>query len=208
MRAFAPGVEVFQVAGSPVLRTPQGEFLAIDGALDAPRTMAAFEQAGYLAAPAGPARSVRVMGEGLIAETLAGLLGRTGGLVLDATGEQVWVCDGLPPRGWAARGLRCSVEGAVAVVEPMGDVTHEHVRQRRLAASECPEHLAAYWDSAQPATVGAVEAAFVAALLVHDLLAWAAGQAQTRRLRLADLTAFTVTDHPILPVPPHHPRRR
>ncbi|MGP4102631.1 hypothetical protein [Nonomuraea sp. KM90] len=133
-----------------------------------------------------------------------------------------WVCDGLPPAAaWAALDAevgrvarqRCSVEGATAVIEPIavagGDVTHTHVRQRRLAASDSPDHLAAYWAGPPIHAASAIDpvaAAFVAALLAADLLAWAAGRPHGRRLRLADLRTQRVSDHPILPVPSHHPR--
>nr|BFE85332.1 hypothetical protein GCM10020093_079330 [Planobispora longispora] len=144
-----------------------------------------------------------------------------------------WCCDGHPPAEWTSldalltrRGIawqRCSVEGATIVVEPVAlgpdDVTHADVRARRLAASESPEHLLAYWTASGeerrrgPSPIGPAQAAFVAAVLAADLadqVARADGAGRravtgARRLRLVDSVELTVTDHPILPLPPSSP---
>ncbi|WP_084955681.1 hypothetical protein [Thermoactinospora rubra] len=230
---LAPGVSIFDLDGTAVLRTPDGEFLAVNAEVGpdlgglAPAVAEAFSRAGFLApdSECAPA-AVAVAGDGLIAQSLAGLVDRTPLSLVPSIEEAdvvSWACDGLPPqREWAALDAevgriawqRCSVEGATAVIEPIavapGDVTHEHVRLRRLAASDSPGHLAAYWATtplhAAPA-VTPVTAAFVASLLAADLLAWAHGHPRTRTLRLADLRTQRVADHPILPVPPHDPRR-
>ncbi|MEE1926854.1 hypothetical protein V1J52_01420 [Streptomyces sp. TRM 70351] len=124
--------------------------------------------------------------------------------------------DALPARGTAW--LRCHREGHQMWIEPLaaapGDVTSAHVRARRLAATPAHRELAAYWDGRRttgaPATPGPAQAAFVAALMAADLTAWATG-ARTpglppaRRLRRVDLRTLTVTEHPVLPVPPVAP---
>ncbi|MFD9055134.1 hypothetical protein [Streptomyces albidoflavus] len=124
--------------------------------------------------------------------------------------------DRLPAHGTAW--LRCHREGAHLWTEPLaaapGDVTSAHVRLRRLAATSAHRQLAAYWaghrtpdNGPRP---GEAAAALVAALLTADLLAWAApgpasGLPARRRLRRVDLRDLTVTEHPVLPVPPVAP---
>ncbi|MFF9145979.1 hypothetical protein ACF1BN_14085 [Streptomyces sp. NPDC014861] len=129
--------------------------------------------------------------------------------------EGLWdAADRLPERGTAW--LRCHREGWQAYVEPLaaapGDVTSAHVRARRLAATPAHRELAAYWSG--PRTAGAPvrltvpAAALLAALLADDLAQWATGAPGTagiparRRLRQVDLRTLTVTEHPVLPVPP------
>ncbi|GGS61787.1 hypothetical protein GCM10010156_20630 [Planobispora rosea] len=259
LRTFAPGVEIFPVAGETVLRTPSGEFLRVNRELGDdpdrmdPETLGAFEARGLVTAP-GPSRwpgPVTVVGDGAIAAALRGLLDRMGAEVIHADDLRpsaldpdlspadcaavVWCCDGHPPEAWATldtlltrRGIawqRCSVEGATIVIEPVAlgpdDVTHADVRARRLAASESPEHLLAYWTASGedrrrgPSPIGPAQAAFVAALLAADLADQVGGAdgagrraaAGARRLRLVDSVELTVTDHPILPLPPVEPRR-
>ncbi|MFE6222460.1 hypothetical protein [Streptomyces sp. NPDC057854] len=141
----------------------------------------------------------------------------------------VWCLDGPVPDGlWDAADrlpghgvawLRCHREGWQAYVEPLaaapGDVTAAHVRTRRLAATPAHRELAAYWTgprtSGAPARLTPPVAALLAALLADDLSRWAtdtpasAGFPARRRLRAVDLRTLTVTDHPVLPVPPVAP---
>ncbi|MFC7993770.1 hypothetical protein ACFUV2_31245 [Streptomyces pilosus] len=141
----------------------------------------------------------------------------------------VWCLDGPVPDGlWDAADrlpehgvawLRCHREGRQAYVEPVaaapGDVTSAHVRSRRLAATPAHRELAAYWSgprtSGAPAGLSLPAAALLAALLADDLSRWAtdapdpAGLPARRRLRRVDLRTLTVTEHPVLPVPPVAP---
>ncbi|MFE3454887.1 hypothetical protein ACFXJ8_38785 [Nonomuraea sp. NPDC059194] len=178
---------------------------------------------------------VAVVGTGLIATALVELLPRAGLPAEPVTAAELsarlaaadarlpaavsWCCDGLPLADWCETGAalisagvawqRCSVEGACAVLEPVAmnadDVDHADVRGRRMAASESPEHLAAYWADeplhAEPA-LGVVEAHLVAALLAAELVRCSHGGGLTRTLRLVDLLSQTVSDHQILPLPP------
>lgn len=141
---------------------------------------------------------------------------------LDApVGEGLWdAADRLPERGigW----LRCHREGFQAWIEPLaaapGDVTSRDVRLRRLAATAAHRELAAYWAGNRSAETGPAggeaSAALVAELLAADLLAWAGGRHRAgrlparRRLRRVDLRDLTVTEHPVLPVPPVAPLTR
>lgn len=122
--------------------------------------------------------------------------------------------DRLPARHTAW--LRCHREGAHAWIEPLasgpGDVTSAHVRLRRLAATAAHGELAAYWAGHRTPDTGPhptePSAALIAALLTADLIAWATGEPHRgpglparRRLRRIDLRHFTVTEHPVLPVP-------
>ncbi|GGV53425.1 hypothetical protein [Streptomyces griseoflavus] len=144
-------------------------------------------------------------------------------------GAVVWCLDGPVPDGlWDAADrlpehgvawLRCHREGRQAYVEPVaaapGDVTSAHVRSRRLAATPAHRELAAYWSgprtSGAPAGLSVTAAALLAALLADDLGRWAtdapapAGLPARRRLRRVDLRTLTVTEHPVLPVPPVAP---
>ncbi|MFK0292563.1 hypothetical protein ACIQU6_19075 [Streptomyces sp. NPDC090442] len=111
--------------------------------------------------------------------------------------------------------LRCHREGAQVWLEPLadrpGDVTSAHVRLRRLAATPAHRELSAYWDGQRTPDTGTLgtdaSAALIAALLVGDLLAWAADAPGSgplpvrRRLRRLDLRDLRVTEHPVLPVP-------
>ncbi|MFI6510421.1 hypothetical protein ACIBCT_22685 [Streptosporangium sp. NPDC050855] len=200
------------------------------------RAVLAFEERGLLAAPAGaPERTVLVVGDGLIATALHDLLRQAGFVTRTARPDEAltnvvpgrtvltWCCDDLPPPDWEPFGVaavqagavwqRCSVEGATAVLEPLtltgADLSHSHVRARRLAASESPDHLAAYW-TARPehasTAVGTIEAHLVAGLLAADLAVLEAGRPRTRTLRMVDLLTQRVSDHPILPLPAFHPR--
>lgn len=204
-----------------------------------PHAVAAFERQELFAPADGPAPwPVAVVGPGLIAAALVEVLTRAGWPAEPVTPAELdarlaagarlpavvsWCCDGLPPAGWQEAGeavlaagvawQRCSVEGAWAVLEPValhpGDVGHADVRGRRLAASQSPEHLAAYWADeplhAEPA-LGVVEAYLVAALLAAELAGCSHGGGRTRVLRLVDLLAQTVSDHPVLPLPAVHVR--
>ncbi|MBH5333311.1 hypothetical protein IHE55_00220 [Streptomyces pactum] len=117
--------------------------------------------------------------------------------------------DRLPARGTAW--LRCHREGHHVWLEPLacaaGDVTSAHVRLRRLAATPAHRELAAYWDGHRTPDTGPAHteasAAYTAALLTGDLLAWAGGAPRPvrRRLRRLDLRDLRVTEHPVLPVP-------
>ncbi|MFJ5708313.1 hypothetical protein [Streptomyces sp. NPDC093105] len=144
----------------------------------------------------------------------------------------VWCLDGPVPDGlWDAADrlpghgiawLRCHREGWQAYVEPLaagpGDVTAAHVRSRRLAATPAHRELAAYWTgprtSGAPVRLTLPAAALLAALLADDLRRWAtdapgtAGLPARRRLRAVDLRTLTVTEHPVLPVPPVAPAPR
>ncbi|MFJ6569079.1 hypothetical protein ACIQNU_16800 [Streptomyces sp. NPDC091292] len=132
----------------------------------------------------------------------------------------VWCLDSPVPPGWwdeadrlprdGIAWLRCHREGFQAWVEPPavigGDVTSEDVRLRRLAATAAHRELAAYWAGPRTEDTGpahtTASAALTAALLLGDLVAWAAGERHTRRrLRRIDLRALTVTEHVVLPVP-------
>ncbi|QNP66923.1 hypothetical protein [Streptomyces genisteinicus] len=153
--------------------------------------------------------------------------------LLDLTGSApaavVWCLDGPVPDGlWDAADrlpehgiawLRCHREGWQAYTEPLaaapGDVTSAHVRGRRLAATPAHRELAAYWRGPRtggaPAAPGTPGAALLAALLADDLHRWATGAPHhhglppRRRLRRVDLRTLTVTEHPVLPVPPVAP---
>lgn len=113
------------------------------------------------------------------------------------------------------RWQRTVLEGATAVVEPLGagawPVTHAMTRDRRLAAADHPEALAGFWsDQARhgEALLSADSAAALAALLADDLAPTLLGTVPgpaTRRLRRVDLRTGRWTDHPILPVPRHDP---
>ncbi|GAA3045944.1 hypothetical protein GCM10017562_04300 [Streptomyces roseofulvus] len=144
----------------------------------------------------------------------------------------VWCLDGPVPDGlWDAADrlpghgvawLRCHREGWQAYVEPLaaetGDVTAAHVRSRRLAATPAHRELAAYWTgprtSGTPVRPTLPAAALLAALLADDLRRWATDAPDTeglparRRLRAVDLRTLTVTEHPVLPVPPVAPTPR
>lgn len=143
--------------------------------------------------------------------------------------------DVLPGRGIAwqrcsREGMQVLLE-PVAATE--GDVLHAHVRYRRRAVSIAYRELDGYWQASAtgtavhgPSPLGELEARFVAALAAADLRAWAHGSQRTgrpgwvpgttdrrtrtlppaRRLRRIDLRDLTVTDHPVLPVPPVEPR--
>ncbi|MFD4575185.1 hypothetical protein ACFWNK_25270 [Streptomyces sp. NPDC058417] len=132
--------------------------------------------------------------------------------------DGLWdAADRLPERGVAW--LRCHREGWQAYVEPLaatpGDVTSAHVRARRLAATPAHRELAAYWSgprtSGAPVRLTAPAAGLLAALLADDLHRWATdgddpgGIPARRRLRRVDLRTLTVTEHPVLPVPPVAP---
>ncbi|ESQ02075.1 Hypothetical protein B590_28784 [Streptomyces sp. PVA_94-07] len=92
-----------------------------------------------------------------------------------------------------------------------------HLRPRPpppLAATSAHRQLAAYWAGHRTPDngphPGEAAAALVAALLTADLLAWAvpgpnSGLPARRRLRRVDLRDLTVTEHPVLPVPPVAP---
>lgn len=242
-RRLAPGVEVFRLEGRPVLRTASGEFYDLrvevgDDLRDLPaHAHAAFERQGLFASAALEAGPVAVVGTGLIAGALTELLSRAGfpvervaagdirGRLASASRPATvsWCSDGLPPADWqdhcdatllaGATWQCCSVEGAIAVLEPIaaapGDVGHADVRGRRLAASQSPDHLAAYWAGEPVHTspaLGVVEAHLVAALLAADLIRCARGQGRTRLVRLVDLRTQTVSDHPVLPLPAFHQR--
>ncbi|MFD8008730.1 hypothetical protein [Streptomyces sp. NPDC058955] len=144
----------------------------------------------------------------------------------------VWCLDGPVPDGlWdtadrlpghGVAWLRCHREGWQAYVEPLAattaDVTAAHVRSRRLAATPAHRELAAYWTgprtSGAPVRLTLPAAALLAALLADDLGRWAtdtpdtAGLPARRRLREVDLRTLTVTEHPVLPVPPIAPAPR
>ncbi|MFF2846504.1 hypothetical protein ACFVT5_09235 [Streptomyces sp. NPDC058001] len=132
----------------------------------------------------------------------------------------VWCLDSpVPPGSWdeadrlprdGVAWLRCHREGCYAWVEPPavaeGDVTSEDVRLRRLAATAAYRELAAYWAGSCTEDTGpahtTASGVLTAALLLGDLVAWAAGERRTRRrLRRIDLRALTVTEHVVLPVP-------
>ncbi|MFY1676974.1 hypothetical protein [Streptomyces sp. WMMC905] len=149
-----------------------------------------------------------------------------GDLTRAAPAAVVWCLDGPVPDGlWDAadrlpeRGiawLRCHREGRQAYAEPLAvgprDVTSAHVRGRRLAATAAHRELAAYWSGPRttgaPVRITAPAAALLAALLADDLHRWATdtprrtGLPARRRLRRVDLDTLTVTEHPVLPVPP------
>ncbi|MBW1600644.1 hypothetical protein JJV70_00685 [Streptomyces sp. JJ66] len=132
--------------------------------------------------------------------------------------EGLWDdADELPARGIAW--LRCHREGHQLWLEPPaaapGDVTSAQVRARRLAATPAYRELAAYWSghrtTGAPVTLTAPAAACAAALLAADLTAWATGTTApqptgtlpaARRLRSLDVRTLTVSEHPVLPVPP------
>ncbi|MDK1475270.1 hypothetical protein QNO07_17910 [Streptomyces sp. 549] len=145
--------------------------------------------------------------------------------------EGLWdAADRLPERG--AAWLRCHREGWLGWIEPLavsaGDPTSAHVRARRLAATPAHRELAAYWQGARttghPARPSTAAYGLLAALLAADLTEWAAPHSATdapdgpldadtplpanRRLRRIDLRRLTVTEHPVLPVPPVAPLPR
>ncbi|WP_166442142.1 hypothetical protein [Nakamurella flava] len=113
------------------------------------------------------------------------------------------------------RWQRTVLEGATAVVEPLGagawPVTHAMTRARRLAAADHPEALAGFWsDRARhgPDLLSKESAAALATLVADDLAPTLLGTVPgpaTRRLRRVDLRTGRWTDHPILPVPRHDP---
>ncbi|NGO72822.1 hypothetical protein [Streptomyces boncukensis] len=128
----------------------------------------------------------------------------------DPVPDGLWAeADRLPAHGvgW----LRCHREGRQVWLEPLsaapGDVTSEHVRLRRLAATAAHRELAAYWAGHGTPDTGPAHteasAALTAALLCADLVAWASGAPLVvrRRLRRVDLRDLAVTTHPVLPVP-------
>ncbi|GLF95016.1 hypothetical protein [Streptomyces yaizuensis] len=109
--------------------------------------------------------------------------------------------------GW----LRCHREGAHVWLEPPAagpvGVTAADVRLRRLAATPAHRELAAYWAGTRTADTGprhtAASAAYTAALLTRDLVAWARGEPGPGHplLRRLDLRDLTLSAHPVLPVP-------
>ncbi|MGW8990961.1 hypothetical protein ACWGRF_13675 [Streptomyces zhihengii] len=188
------------LVGAPQLTRPLAAQLAALGA--EPRTAAA--------AAAGPARLI----DDLLDSKPAAVVWCLDGPVPDGLWE---AADRLPEHGVAW--LRCHREGWQAYVEPLAttpdDVTSAHIRARRLAATPAHRELAAYWrgprTAGEPVRLTVPGAALLAALMADDLSRWATGTTSTaglpasRRLRHIDLRTLTVTEHPVLPVPPTTP---
>lgn len=188
-----------RLLGDPALTAPLSAHLAALGA--EPRTTPA------ASAPGAPPDTL----DDLLRDDPAAVVWCLDGPVPDGLWD---AADRLPERGVAW--LRCHREGWQAYVEPLaaapGDVTSAHVRARRLAATPAHRELAAYWSgprtSGAPVRLTAPAAAVLAALLADDLSRWATGAPGTgglptrRRLRCVDLRTLTVTERPVLPVPP------
>lgn len=131
-------------------------------------------------------------------------------------GQEVWrAADTLPQRGvaWA----RCHREGWQLWIEPLsvepGDTTSAQLRARRLAATPAHRELAEYWGESRhqghPVPLTPAAASVAAGLLADDLSAWATdappqahGLPSRRRLRCLDLRHLSLSEHPVLPVPP------
>ncbi|MCX9192221.1 hypothetical protein C3Y87_12510 [Carbonactinospora thermoautotrophica] len=223
------------VTGDAVLVDPLVALLAAAGAEPAAVGLDAVRELG-LAAGAGPhpaaAKADRAGGPdpAVRADGVAAVV-----WCCDGPAPRDWRLfeDALVERGIAWQ--RCSREGYQMYIEPVaaqpGDVLHEHVRLRRLATCVAHRHLAAYWTGERIAgphrLLGPAEAALVASLLVADLRAWALGTYRgsrpawvpgtrdrsgatlppARRVRRVDLRDLTVTEHPVLPIPPVEPNR-
>jgi len=107
---------------------------------------------------------------------------------------------------------RAAFEGSTLYLGPMTvwgtTAGYQDVRTRRLAASDCPDELEAYWASLSrpgepppPPVLGPAELAAAAGFLVSQVLGHLAGRLPTHAQVAFDPAGFTWASHPVLPIP-------
>lgn len=218
-------------AALPVLRgeTVPADALAVsgDGAEDLGDLLGYFADEGYLDERLREdAPRVRLVGDGPLADALAGLLRheRPGAETLAGAPEVVVACAGALPDSLFRRldeecaraGLafhHLHVEGRRVWLGPMslpeGGPRYADLRARRLAADYFPDARAALWrhletdGGARPAWPAPAACAWAAAHVVHDLCTWRAGRRPfgADHVRVLDPAALKVEAHRVLPLP-------